>query len=620
MSKIRIFVTHTPNKNDYLVENPLFVDVIAGADYQTKPVLEGMERDNNGENISAKNKSYCELSTQYWAWKNVDADYYGFCHYRRFLTLIPVNDEIKKMRDERGQISSPILNEYTVKKLGLDRSEDMQEYVEQYDCILPVKQDLRKLLTPQGIKKTVYDHFAGHDRMFMHAEDLDILMDLIKELYPEYEADAKTYMNNSEFWGFNCFVLKKEWFQKLCEFEFGILFELEKRIDMEKYNRQQSRIYGFMGEILSCIFFYHLQKTHPELKFGESQLVYFEYTEKKENLAPKDKKQIPIVFHIERIPPYLFTVTIDSFMKVINRENNYEVIITHYGIKKDFLKAFKDQLSTYGNVEMKSYDLTRVEKTVRGLDEEIEDVRLALPWILSNYDKILLFDWNVIFNKDIDQINGVNLDEYTLAGVKDVLMSGRALDINPYYEKYLKKNTNIESVYDLINCSAMFMNLKKMREQYTLKNMFHKKKSEIWLNYAEKINALYSGKIKFLKQEWAYYYTENLEEKRLINQVPLNLNNEYINAEEGANMLIYNKDTMWNQDGSDFCNKYWETVRKSTYYALFLVHFGVRNVGNIGAPREPKLIRKFKGGLMCVEDHGILYTFVYSLKKAFRLK
>ena len=37
MSNIKIFVTHTPNKNDYMVDNPLLVDVIAGADYQTKP-------------------------------------------------------------------------------------------------------------------------------------------------------------------------------------------------------------------------------------------------------------------------------------------------------------------------------------------------------------------------------------------------------------------------------------------------------------------------------------------------------------------------------------------------------------------------------------------------------
>ena len=40
-----------------------------------------------GENIYPKNPDYCELTAQYWAWKNIDCDYYGFFHYRRYLTF-----------------------------------------------------------------------------------------------------------------------------------------------------------------------------------------------------------------------------------------------------------------------------------------------------------------------------------------------------------------------------------------------------------------------------------------------------------------------------------------------------------------------------------------------------
>lgn len=618
MSNIKIFVTHTPNKNDYMVDNPLLVDVIAGADYQTKPADPRMSRDNDGENISAKNKTYCELSTQYWAWKNIDADYYGFCHYRRFLTLLPVSEELKSKRDERGQISSPILNKYTVKKLGLDRSEEMEKFVEQYDCVLPVKQDLSKLPTPKGVKKSVYEHFAGHDRMFMHAEDLNTLMEVLAEKFPEYKEDAQQYLGHSEFWGFNCFILKKEWFEKLCEFEFGILFELEQRVDTRLYNRQQSRIYGFMGEILSCIFFYHLQKTHPELKFGESQLIYFENTEKEELLQPEKNSNIPVVFDIDRIPPYLFSVTIESFIKQINKNSVYEVIIAHHGVEKNFLNMFKEQMAVYGNVVVKFYDYLRAERTVKGLGAQIEDVRLLLPWILVHYDKVLFAKWNVWFKEETESLLNVDMGDCLVAGVKDVLMIGQALDISPQYEEYLEKDLGIASVYDLVDTSVMLMNLKAIREKYQMKQMLHKKLPKPCPTYREKINVLYQNNIKYLPQKYVYYYTENQEEKRVINQTPLILNNAYAEAADEPVVMVYNSDTMWNQEGSVFCNDYWEVVRKLPYYQLFISRLWMREgeCGNVG--REPWVLKKVKGGIMCIEDHGLPYTLSYAARRVLK--
>ena len=57
---------------------PLHVGRACSGDY-------GYAGDDTGDNISAKNCYYGELTGVYWVWKNVrTTDYVGICHYRRY--------------------------------------------------------------------------------------------------------------------------------------------------------------------------------------------------------------------------------------------------------------------------------------------------------------------------------------------------------------------------------------------------------------------------------------------------------------------------------------------------------------------------------------------------------
>ena len=83
--KIKIYVSC--HKESYIPENKLLYPIQVGTAIAEKK-LEGMLYDNEGDNISAKNKQYCELTSQYWVWKNDrEADYYGFFHYRRYFNF-----------------------------------------------------------------------------------------------------------------------------------------------------------------------------------------------------------------------------------------------------------------------------------------------------------------------------------------------------------------------------------------------------------------------------------------------------------------------------------------------------------------------------------------------------
>lgn len=277
MDNIKIFVSHRIDLNSATVDNPLYLPVRCGAvfDKNTAPNIIG---DNTGEHISERRMSFCEFTVQYWAWKNVKADYYGLCHYRRYLSFADKQWEA----DERNMINIPYLSSGMMHKFGLDQPNKMRNIIEQYDALILAGSDVTKVYTPQGFKDTVWDHWAAHDAVLIYAKDMQILLDLIGELHPEYLSSANAYFKQKYHIGYNCFVMKDILFDEMCKFQFDILFEFEKRVDMSSYEGVLERTPGFMGEILYGIYMYHLQQS-GKYKIKEMQLLYFAETRKIEN-------------------------------------------------------------------------------------------------------------------------------------------------------------------------------------------------------------------------------------------------------------------------------------------------------------------------------------------------
>ncbi len=101
---IKIFVSHRIDQLSQKIEsNPLFVNVRCGAVFDKRPheVIGKLLGDDSGDNISAKRNEFNELTVQYWAWKNQKADYFGLCHYRRYLSFTPPQDRAHQKRSCR---------------------------------------------------------------------------------------------------------------------------------------------------------------------------------------------------------------------------------------------------------------------------------------------------------------------------------------------------------------------------------------------------------------------------------------------------------------------------------------------------------------------------------------
>lgn len=171
--------------------------------------------DDSNDNISQKNPMYCELTAQYWAWKNLkNINYIGLCHYRRYFETKITTENIDKL-------------------LGTHN-----------DVILPHPIIERRSM-------------GWHLLMTSCAEDVYIFMHVLKKMYPDYyRKTAEPFLNNNIGILYNMFVMKKTLFDEFATWQFSILNEIENLTRLSNYTRMR-RIYGYMGEMLLPIWCKH---------------------------------------------------------------------------------------------------------------------------------------------------------------------------------------------------------------------------------------------------------------------------------------------------------------------------------------------------------------------------
>ena len=196
----------------------------------------GIHGDDEGDNISYKNKTYCELTAIYWAWKNLkcpNVDYVGLCHYRRFFDFSFV----------------PYFNKES-ENITLEDLQSEASRLSPLDCL---KQNNIVLPSSLSFQRSIFEVHAFN----LNYMDVCVLEKVILDLYPEYRTSVEyVFYHNRNVPQRNMFVMRKDIFDRYCEFLFSVLFEVEKYVRLSPYSYYQ-RVFGFMGEMLLPLFIYH---------------------------------------------------------------------------------------------------------------------------------------------------------------------------------------------------------------------------------------------------------------------------------------------------------------------------------------------------------------------------
>lgn len=234
---IKVFIAaHKPYQ---VPEDSMYLPLQVGS--EGKSTI-GFTRDNTGDNISIKNPFYCELTGLYWAWKNLNCDYLGLVHYRRYFSIAK---KIPKTENEKF-------------KVVLSSSEALN-ILKETDVILPKKRNY--------YIETVYNHY----KHTMYIETLDKAREIIQRKYPDYVLEFDNLKHTTKLHAFNMFIMKKELLDSYCSWLFDILFELEKILPPENYNTFHARYLGRVSERLFDVWIKTNKIKYKEIKVIDMQ-------------------------------------------------------------------------------------------------------------------------------------------------------------------------------------------------------------------------------------------------------------------------------------------------------------------------------------------------------------
>lgn len=211
-------------------------------------------RDDSGDNISGRNRHYCELTATYWIWKNTSDDTVGICHYRRYFNLLPTELHSWSL------LTVPALDRANAALLGDPRqARTIERLLGQYDLIVP-----RALYQQNSI---------GDDYMRTHGRDE--WNEFLRQLDALYGADRHSLRDETRFYGNNMLLCRREIFDLYATQLFRVIDSvyaaIGERPAAHGTRYQPGRYPGYLAERFMSAFV-----NANRLKHFEAQVIHFE--------------------------------------------------------------------------------------------------------------------------------------------------------------------------------------------------------------------------------------------------------------------------------------------------------------------------------------------------------
>lgn len=259
-------------------------------------------RDDTGDNISAKNVNYSELSAMYWVGKHGTCGAVGGTRApgrngaaggtraagrdRGVCGSGAVDGTGAAGRDRAvggtgaGSKNGVESRNGAANGNGVESGCETKDYMGlfHYRRVLDVTEEDLYRIKNHDIDVILpyptihYPSADEHHKRYLKASDWEAMVRSVKEISPEYAQELEEIFSQPYFYNYNMFIARKHIFKEYCDWVFPIL-ERTEELSTPKGSERADRYIGYLGESLTTLFFMYHRNDYRMAHTGRIMLI-----------------------------------------------------------------------------------------------------------------------------------------------------------------------------------------------------------------------------------------------------------------------------------------------------------------------------------------------------------
>lgn len=295
-----------------------------------------------------------------------------------------------------------------------------------------------------------------------------------------------------------------------------------------------------------------------------------------------ERNNIPIIFNFSRgyVPP--FSVCLLTAIQNFSDSNNYDIIILERALTDEQKKIISDIIADHRNVSVRYLDPGVFFKNMKYFMADRLPVegffRAAASFFLTNYDKVVYLDSDILIKADIADLYAVDVEGYYVAAVQDIVSKAflAMKKKTPYAADYIfraRYKMKLSEPDKYFNSGVLVFNCAEIREHFVWQDMLDFWESvEFKCDDQDMFNSLFQGHVKFMGYEWNVFARQHEDFAKVYEEAPKEEYQAYLEARKTPKIVHFITEVKpWHLGQGDFVADFWRVARQSPYYEALLL-------------------------------------------------